>query len=318
MISRIYPAFVVVFWLTTMSWLLVSKVLPPLLGGRPPDYAAALSSRAEKEEPVVWRISWNDKRIGTAASDTVRTQDGGTALRHVVHFEHLPLDAMLSEGFGAVGAMMKPLVAGDGNLEIEMMWATEFRFDAARQFRSLHVVGDLGELINFIRITGEMQPNQKLKLRTKLAGSSPGNGQTVLNHEIHLPRESLVRDAFAPRPELKNLTVGQTWTIPVYRPFPPNSPVQIVEATAERLDVIVWDGRDVETILVVYRGDAGSGLHVSREPLAREWVSADGAVLQQEIRISGLKIRFERLSATAPVPEVELLDARVHPRFWNL
>lgn len=316
MTSRIYPWFVLVFWLASMSWLVASKILPPMMGGQPPDYTTTLPREQTESHPVCWRIAWNDRRVGTAASKAVRRPDGGTAMRHVVHFEKLPLSAMLSESFGLIGSAMKPLLGGDSHLEMDMLMATELRFNKHRQFTDFRSVADVADLQNFLRLRGFIGENGVLHLTTQL-GTSPHGPKQLLKHEIKLPRESLVSDAFAPRPELRNLRVGQRWTIPIYRPFPPNSPVQIVEAVAERLDVIVWDAKDVETILVVYREEAGSGLHASREPIAREWVRADGAVLKHEIRISGLKVIFERLHESAIDPEIEMLDSQKHPRLWG-
>jgi hypothetical protein len=316
MAARIYPWAVLVFWGTTMSWLVVSKVLPPLLGGQPPDYAAALSTRGVESQPVGWRISWNGRRIGTAVSQVVRRFGGGAALRQVVHFEQLPLDAMLTEGFGLLGSAMKPLLSGDHQLKLDLQLATELRFDAEREFTEFQTVVDLAHVQGFLLLRGKVSDHQRLEVTTRLDPSIAGTAAQPLRHEIDLPRRSLVSDAFAPRPELRDLHVGQKWTIPVYRPFPPNSPVRIVQAVAARLDVLVWNGRDVETILVEYREDAGSGLHASRDPIVREWVRTDGQVLRQEISISGLTFLFERLPVQHVGAEYEQLDPALHPRLW--
>jgi hypothetical protein len=316
MAARIYPWFVLVFWLASMSWLIGSKILPPLLGGNPPDYALSLPLQDEKSDPICWRIAWNDRRIGTAASQIIRRPAGGTAQRHVVHFERLPLQAMLSESFGLLGSAFKPLLGTDSNIEVDILLATELRFNAQQSFTDFRSKADMGDVREFLVMTGTVQEDGKLNVVTQFQAPLVGQHQQVLKHEIPLPREALVSDAFAPRPELKNLSVGQRWTIPVYRPFPPTRTVQIIEAVAERLDVIVWDARDVETVLVVYREEAGSGLHASREPIAREWIRADGTILQREVRLSGLTILFERLTSKAIDPEIQMLNSDTHPRLW--
>ena len=117
--------------------------------------------------------------------------------------------------------------------------------------------------------------------------------------------------------ELKDLHVGQSWTIPVYRAFPPNSPVQIVEAKVERHDIIFWEGSDIETMLVVYRMDAGSGLRATSQATAREWVRPDGTVLRQELVFSGLTLRFERQMRRPTDTNEALLDDALHPRYWK-
>jgi hypothetical protein len=150
-----------------------------------------------------------------------------------------------------------------------------------------------------------------------VAGVGADGGETFFRQQLELPPNLLVRDAFTPRGELTDLRLGQTWTIPVYRPFPPNSPVQIVEARVERHEIIIWNGDDVETKLLVYRSDAGSGIHATREPIGREWIRADGTVLRQEIALSGLKLLFERLPDEALEPRRQLMDAEQHPQLWR-
>jgi hypothetical protein len=316
--ARIYPWLVLVFWGATMSWLVASKVLPPLLGGQPPDYSVRLPSQEQNPDPIGWRITWNDRRIGTAVSQPVRRADGGISLRQLVHFDRLPLNAMLAEGFGAgfLGSLLKPLAGGEQQLEFDLQLATELRFNAQREFISFQSVVDMAGVPGFLQLQGVATVNRSLAITSRFGPTPYGAKDGVLRHEISLPSRSLVSDPFAPRPELRNLRVGQQWTIPMYRPFPPNSPVRIVEAVAQRLDVIVWNGRDIETILVEYREDAGSGLHAARDPILREWVRTDGQVLKHEIRVSGLLVTFERLTQSTAGPEAELLDPEKHPRLW--
>jgi hypothetical protein len=195
--------------------------------------------------------------------------------------------------------------------------ATELHFNRKRQFSGLRCVGDMGDMQGVLDIRGSVDQRRKLVLSTQINGGVPGAAST-LRHELDLPPNAMVHDAFAPRSELRNLHVGQKWTVPVYRPFPPNSPVQIVAARAERHELILWDGQDVETILVVYYSDAGSGLQSSREPIGREWVRSDGIVLQHEVRWSGAVIRFERMPNPEGEAVTELLSDVAHPRLWVL
>jgi hypothetical protein len=319
--------FVLVAWLASMSWLFVAKILPTLQGGDPPDYSTTVAESAESAQPTVWRITWKDRRIGTAAGDA-RRQARGTARRYVVQFEHMPLQMMLSEAFGAFGSVFFGRTAkqssegrggsawtGEHPLEVDMLLATEMRFDKEQRFTSFQTIVDLGEMKGFLRLRGRTDERGKLLLTTRIG--SVGGKEKSLRHELDLPTNAIINDSFAPRPELKNLRVGQKWTIPVYRPFPPNSPVQIVAAHAERHELILWDGHDVETILVVYRDEAGSGLNATREPIAREWVRSDGVVLQHEVRWSGTNIRFERIPEAFSETVTEFLSDEVHPRYWS-
>ncbi len=341
MAYRFYTVFVLFAWLASMSWLFVAKIWPTLHGGNPPDYSSLVANVPADSQPTVWRITWKDRHIGMAASQTLRRVDG-TALRYAVHFQHMPLETMLSEVFGTFGSMLFPgrtatksPVPSSGSpgsvpsvrsndqamveqqpIGLEMLLATELRFNSRRQFTGLQTVVDLADVRGFLRTRGRVDERHKLTLTTSIGGSA-GATENQLRHEIDLPTNAVVNDAFAPRSELKNLHVGQKWTIPVCRPFPPNSPVQIVAAQAERHELILWDGHDVETILVVYHADAGSGLRANREPIAREWVRDDGLVLQHELRFSGTVIRFERIPESFHEPVTEYLSDTVHPRLWS-
>ena len=75
MASRVYQLFVVALWLSSMTWLMVEKVLPPLMGGNPPDYDAALFR--PEPEPDYWKITWQERSIGFAASQVYPDREGG-------------------------------------------------------------------------------------------------------------------------------------------------------------------------------------------------------------------------------------------------
>jgi hypothetical protein len=81
--------------------------------------------------------------------------------------------------------------------------------------------------------------------------------------------------------------------------------------------VILWDGNEVETLLIVYRTDAGSGVQAARDPVGWEWVRRDGVVLRQEIALSRLRLRFERLPDAPVDPRAQWLDDTRHPRLWG-
>ena len=319
--NRFYTVFVLTAWLASMSWLFMAKIWPTLHGGDPPDYSTSVANVPANYQPTVWRISWKDRRIGMATNQTL-PRANGIALRYVVQFEQLPLEMMLSEAFGIFGSMLfRESTDGKGANDSQQSWAldlllaTELQFNNQRQFTGFHTNGDLGNLQGFLQMNGVVDEQHKLVLTTQF--KTFGQAAKELRHEIELPMNAVVGDAFGPRTELKNLHVGQKWTIPIYRPFPPNSPVQIVAAQAERHELILWNGRDVETILVVYRSDAGTGLQSTRDPIAREWVRDDGLVLQQEVVWSGATIRFERIPDAPHEPITEFLNADEHPRLWS-
>ena len=85
---------------------------------------------------------------------------------------------------------------------------------------------------------------------------------------------SLVSSEISPHGYMPRLRIRQRWTTYQVSPLrPPTSPQGTIVATVERYDPMIWNGKLVETLLVVYRKDEGSG---SRS--ADEYLGANGAV----------------------------------------
>lgn len=299
MTNRWFNLGVLSFWVVAMSWLLTQKVLPPMMAGEPPDYEAALPVGEEPTEPpaVVWRIKWNDRVIGTAASKPVAT-DSGAEMRSVVHFSRLPVRNLLGELLGAAAPLVNAAL-GNEEFSPNVDVATRMHFDHERRLKDFQTVVDLQEMPDCIDLHGRVDHLGKLMLTaTARFGNVANDSSTPLwrkRYEIDLPRDALVGDSLSPRSELRNLRVGQQWTIPVYRPFPPNSPVQILLAKVEKSELLEWQGEFVEALLVVYHDEAGTGIATARQPIGSSWVQPDGTVLRQEVMFSNLKFTFDRL-----------------------
>ena len=65
MANRWFSSVIVLFWLATMTWLVQSKVLPPLKRGDPPGYQA-MYSEVPGEMTVGWDLTLNGKPLGWA------------------------------------------------------------------------------------------------------------------------------------------------------------------------------------------------------------------------------------------------------------
>ncbi len=63
MANRIFVAVVFLLWLSTMSWLMVARILPPFFNGDPP-----IRSLAIDDGPVCWQVELGDRPIGYAVS----------------------------------------------------------------------------------------------------------------------------------------------------------------------------------------------------------------------------------------------------------
>lgn len=308
MTHKIYHATVILLWLVAMTWLVVEKVLPPLMGGDPPDYNSVLAAR--DPPPVWWKITWNDETMGYAGSRVVTHGPQGSEMRSVVQLEKVPMESILSELMGAMARFMTSWRSRQADLRIDALVATQLWFDAERRVSAFHTRVGFGEIEDALTIDGVVRGEGQLHIRGELGPGLEAYSpeRTVLDRQLDLPAQALVADAFTPRSELRDLHVGQKWTIPVYRPFPPGSSVQIVEAEVIRHDVILWEARDMETFLIEYRTDPGSGVRAGQQAVGREWVARDGRVLRQELTLSGLTFRFERMPEAGLEPVRRLLD----------
>lgn len=315
MFGRIFNGLVVVFWMIAMTWLLAEKVIPPMLGGDPPDYQSALEPATQEKLPDAWKLRWKERTVGYAASRVEERATGELDRMTFVEFKDLPLESILSEMLGPVAAIVKPLLQSSHGLDLDMIVATRMTFDRDHKLSRFDTTIDLSDYQDFLRLEGTVQEDGKLEIVAKLSSGNSGPGQS-LKHSVQLPPEALIEGALSPRPELKGLYIGQKWTIPVVRSFAFNSPVQILQAEVEQHDIIMWGSEEVETKLVVYRTEAGSGVQATREPISREWVRDDGEVLRQQVRFSGLELTFEREDEGSTDPRVEKLD-ELQKRLWS-
>ena len=280
-----------------MGWLLVEKVLPTLRGGDRPDFDAVLPAAAEPPQPVCWEIQFHGTSIGHAWSLSTRNHDGSGRMESEVNFQRLPLGEIVSELLGTLGALVKPLWNAGDQLEIEMTIASEMDIGHDGNLRSLVTNVKLAEIENVIQVRGDVRGNKlQVAVYTPADDGESDSMRVRYRDEIDLPREGLVTGALSPQSRLADLHVGQTWTLPVYRPFPPNSPVQMMQAKVARHELFVWNGQSLRAFQVEFRDDVGSGISIAREPVGKLWVRDDGAVLQQEARIANLQFRFVRLA----------------------
>ena len=314
MFGRSFNGLVIAFWLLTMTWLVTEKVIPPLLGGNTPDYQSALDAPETQNKTDVWKLRWKGQTIGYAASRIVPQANGDVDQCSFVQFDDLPVESLLSELLGPMSAVVKPFLTESRDVTLDLLVATRLRYDQRRQLQNFDTTIDLADYLNFLSVQGVVHPEGELELVARLS-SRLGAGREF-RHRVQLPPEALVDGSLSPRSELKDLHVGQSWTIPVFRSFPPNSPIQIVEAKVTKYDIILWGNDEVETFEVVYQTDAGSGVNATRRPFSREWVRADGRVLRREIQFSGVEVVFELQGESEIDDHARQLDDLIK-RLWK-
>jgi hypothetical protein len=281
---------VLLFWLLTMSWLVARKVLPPLLVGEPPSSQKIVAAR--RQSPYIgWHIFLGDahggpsqdRRLGWAVSGSQALPDGGTIFRGRLHFDDLPLAAMVP---GWVRGMLKSASQSLSSLKMDVLnTATLGPQGRLSHFESSVRIRPFREVI---RLTGTVDG-------TRLA-LSVRSGDFTYRSEAYLPGDALLGDALSPQPQMPGLHLGQSWTVPAYSPLrPPNSPMEILQASVESNEPLVWNNVTEDTLVVVYRGD--SGFTFGRPPpRGRMWVLPDGTVLEQEVAFLDARLTFVRMT----------------------
>lgn len=277
MYSRWFNAAVVLLWLTTMTWLVTEKVLPPLVLGEPPSSQTVLEAQ-RNEPPVGWTMRVDGEPMGWAVNRTERLDQGTTQINSLVQFDRISL-AQLAPGW--LGTLV------DSTGEFGLQAESTLIFDPLGRLSTFNSQVRIMPLHEVIFLQGVMQGNI-LKLEVRF-------GTVTYEKETYLRSDGLLADALSPQTQLPGLRIGQRWTVPVYSPLRASEqPLEILQATVEDLVPVVWQNRSEETWLVVYRGDPGTS-SVSQSARGRLWVRRDGTVIRQEVQFLNALIQFERL-----------------------
>jgi hypothetical protein len=290
--SRWYSVAVVLLWLTTMSWLVIVKVWPSLAVGDPPDYQTILAVQRDSP-PVGWQMFWNDqkkgdqKNLGWAVTSTLSLPNGLTEVRSRVHFRDRPLHEIIPEWLEGI---LKPPESGGAGLQMDA--CSTLTFDPLQRLSQFESVIQFMPNVEAIKLRGRIE-GAKLLLSVHCGELPP------LETEVPAPRNSLVNDGLSPLGYLPGLRDGKRWTVEAYGPLrPPDSPKEIIQAAVEARVPTAWNGRVVDTWVVVYRSDPGSALGSAGNPCGKLWVRTDaaGTVLKQEVNVVRSALTFVRTS----------------------
>ncbi|MDZ4821065.1 MAG: hypothetical protein SGJ20_19025 [Planctomycetota bacterium] len=279
---RWFNALIVVFWLSTMTWLLLAKVLPPLRVGDPPSYQSIYASISEKPDPpVCWDLLWNDRLIGYLITSINRSESGMTEVKSQIHFSHLPLEEL-------VAAWMRPLlqqaIPPDYNPTLDADY--RLQIDASGQLIALSSVIRPGGQHEACIISGKVEgPHLRISIESGLSNKPI---------ERLLPANDLVYNELAPDSRLPGLSVGQSWTAKAFSPLRGNSGLEVLQAEVESSVSIKTGDQTHQALVVVYRSDSGSMFGASREPRSKLWVDEEGNVIKQVVYLLGKRLTFER------------------------
>ena len=276
--TRTFQAVVVLLWLATMSWLMIAKVLPPLLVGEPPTYR---STMPEPDRLIGWQIDWNEQPLGWAATRSVGSEGGGAEIHSRLVLNKLPLNELLPVWLGSIVRRQV------GSIDFDAR--SRFDIDPLGRLAGFDSRVRLSEMENAIRMIG-MVDNSQLELSVQV-------GDFKYRKQMYLEPGALVGNELSPQAEFSGLRLGQAWTLRSYSPFrSPSSPLEVLAAKVEREEVIDWAGAAVDTLIVVYRNDSGAGGGNAATPRGTLWVRSDGKVLRQEIQVLSSVMRFVRLT----------------------
>ncbi|HEX3998851.1 MAG TPA: hypothetical protein VHX65_09900 [Pirellulales bacterium] len=275
---------VILFWIATMSWLVVAKVLPPLERGDPPTFRSVYGNLDPQAPPISWTVDWNDRPIGWAASRVLRNSSGLFEVHSRLHVARWPVEEMLPV---LLRAALRDVVSSFGGLELDAF--NRIEIDPLNRLVGFRSTIHIKKVQQAIVIEGSVE-GKRLKLHVD------AGGVTCPPSDHYLPSDALVGDELSPQATLVGLHIGQTWTVPVYNPLHPEGPLEVLEATVRGHESMRWDGQSVDVLTVIYQSDSGSALGTSRTPHGKLWVAHDGTVLRQEIGIFGSRLTFLRLS----------------------
>jgi len=303
MTPKVSNALILIFWLAMMSWLAATKIVPAWYRGKPPTYDPLAQEEATRSLPTCWHVLWNDRWIGWAANKVEPEADGGAKIRSRIEF----VDLQVSElGSSWLKNLFAPMLEGSSRLAMRITGA-----------RRVDDSGQLEKFVSSLYLADQEEPLFKIYGKVTEQKLALIFRARELDHPttLYLPRGSAVGDEMSPQGYLPGLWEGRSWTSPVYSPLRlPGNPTEVLVATVERIETIVWEGRSVETWVVVYRRDPGAGSASQGTPQGKMWVRRDedprldGMVLRQEANVFGAKVRFERISREAAQSLATALD----------
>jgi hypothetical protein len=293
MYPRWFNLAVVTLWLSSMGWLVQTKVLPALWVGQPPSYPTILAAQ-RSEPPIGWTILWNERRLGWAVSTTRPLPQAVTEVRSLVHFNELPIAELVPDW---LRAMVPPV--GREQFQVPMQSRSSLVFDPLGRLSRFESSIRLDVQEPFVKMRGTVE-GAKMALWLRVGDLPP------FEAEVAVPRDALMGDTLSPQSRLPGLREGQNWTVESYSPLrPPNSPKEILYASVESQLPFTWNGRTEKTFLVVYRTDAAEAIGGIGGARGKLWVRPDGTVLKQQVAIFRSTLTFLRMDEREAAPLVE-------------
>ncbi len=285
--NKIFFGVVLLLWGSSMSWLLVAKILPPYYRGDPP--RASTTSRLE---PVAWRIEIEGRPCGLSVSQAVPGALSTTEVHSRVKLQHLPLPQLTTQWLW-IQSLLKDID------DIRLDLRTRSTFDSFDRLSSFETRLQANELPPMAKVTGRVTEG-KLELVMRA-------GDYSHRSEHAWKGRSLLGGELSPEPRLLPVYVGRSWREEVYSPFAaPGSRAEIIEAEVVSEDLIRHNDQMVQAKQIVYRSLSSAGVSASDRVRAIVWVVDTGEVIRQDLYFMSTSLRFTRLD---PVESEKLAES---------
>jgi hypothetical protein len=286
--NRIFIALVLLLWATTMSWLMVAKILPPFFSGEPPKHGSL-----QQTDPVCWEIEWNGRPVGYAVRQAVAGAMSSTEVLSRVLLNDIPLREMAPQ-------WMSSVVEGLGHIRLDSR--TRLTLDSFSNLIYFDTKVQLNDLPLVAKVNGRVVgPNLVLTFVT---------GGVSQEARFPLPGSSMMDGELIPDSKLLQVYVGRKWQTEMFSPFrPPGDSLELLQAEVVSEETIVVDGASVRAKRIDYRTMSGAGVASGQTLRASAWVTDEGEVVRHDVCLMNTKLRFERRDSPAMVAKArDLLD----------
>ena len=288
MANRVFVAVVFLLWLSTMSWLMVARILPPFFYGDPPGHGSALNDR-----PICWQIECGGRSIGYAVSQAVPGALGTTEIHSRVLLEQIRLQEMAPQ-------WMSGLANTVGDIRLDTR--SRLTLDSLGNLDSFETKVQLNDLPLVVKMRGEIR-GPELVLRFH-------SGDVTHEARYPVPTNRLLASELIPEPKLLPVYVGRKWQQEVFSPFrPPNDSLELLQVEVVSEGPLIHRGERYHARKIEYRTLLTPGVAADHTLRAVVWVADNGTVLCQEIYFMSVKLRFERCNEPEMLEMAEqLLD----------
>ncbi|MCH8840616.1 MAG: hypothetical protein IH831_08085 [Planctomycetes bacterium] len=288
MANRIFVLAVVVLWLSSMSWLVMERILPSFYAGEPP-----MEQAYETGKAVAWQIQWKGKPVGRAASVRLSGVGGTTDLVNRVLLADIPLMELAP-------TWMRTVIGDLGDITFDAR--TRIEIDALGNFSAFNSRISINDLPSVLNISGRVE-DSFLQLRIR-------SGDISYTTPIYLSDRNSLNEVLFPDAQLPQMYVGRSWQEKIYSPFhSPSNPVELVRAEVVSVEAIQYGEEMRKTLRIEYHTMSRSGIPQQARLQAVSWVEPSGNVLRRDVYLGGSKLRFTRLlNEAAKEVGLELLN----------